>query len=338
LITGFTHSSINNALNRVKSLDENVAIAKFGRVALGDEMIDEGIQCLSSGSVSHKDFIAGEGWIAGATVFESSKNIYRSAGLDVVIIDESSQLNSALALCALSLAQKTIMIGDHMQLPPIIKAKYDKPYLDKSLFEYLIEKFGGTILSETYRMSNELSDFPSRMFYSSGLFASQRVIRSDESVSLFGSTTPIIWISYDQKRKTRVRARKEAILIRETIQELVRQNIPPSDIGIVSPFRAQIRYVLKEIGYETEIDVNTVEKFQGREKRIIILSLVSNDVKFLEEVKEFYFDVRRFNVAITRAKSKMIIVANSSFLDFDLDCSGYRIMREYLKTGLKVIV
>ena len=238
---------------------------------------------------------------------------------DVAIIDEASQTTIPSVLIPIAKAHRFILAGDHKQLPPTILSN-DAYELEKTLFESLIKKYPhkSQLLNIQYRMNDKLMQFPNSEFYE-GLLKTDDSIKNislndlvdndDDTIISFIDTSCM-----ENNHEKHLRDSKsfvnrvEASLCIELANKYIEMGINEGDIGIISPYSDQVK-LISEL---TEVEVKTVDGFQGREKEIIIISTVrsnpNGEIGFLN-------DLRRLNVAITRAKRKLIIVGNKDTLN-----------------------
>ena len=239
---------------------------------------------------------------------------------DVVVIDEASQTTIPSVLIPIAKAHRFILAGDHKQLPPTILS--DEAYeLEDTLFESLIEKYShkSVLLNVQYRMNEELMKFPNREFYDNKLESDTSIkniclndiIDEDEKVLSFIDTSMMENNEENRLNDSKSRINKlEADLCIQLVNNYIEKGIKEEDIGIISPYADQV----KIIEDKTNVEVKTVDGFQGREKEIIIISTVrSNDKGELG----FLNDLRRLNMAITRAKRKLIIIGNKDTLSYN---------------------
>lgn len=253
---------------------------------------------------------------------------------DCLIIDEVSQ--SLEPQCWIPLIShyrsdisKLVLAGDNKQLPPTIKTEDDasiKNTLQTTLFDRLIAYYGDSfkrLLSVQYRMNEEIMKFPSESLYNGQLVADASVatkILSDlPGVDCNDDTVaPFIWYDtqgdefLESSQEESVVASKfnenEALLVKDHIQRLIDSNVSQNSIGVIAPYSAQVT-ILKHFLSEKfpQIETSTVDGFQGREKEVIILSLVRSNDKF--EIG-FLKDERRLNVAMTRPKKQLCVIGN----------------------------
>ena len=238
---------------------------------------------------------------------------------DVAIIDEASQATIPSVLIPIAKAHRFILAGDHKQLPPtIISDKAQE--LEKTLFEELIRiyPFKSQLLNVQYRMNSLLMKFPNAEFYNNSLKSDSSVddinvkdildSGNDEEALLFVDTSNL----YDNKERHLKDSKSivnelEADIAIGIANDYLNDGVSEDSIGIISPYADQVKIIQDN----TPVEVKTVDGFQGREKEIIIISTVrSNDNGNIGFLK----DLRRLNVAITRAKRKLIIIGNKNTL------------------------
>ena len=250
-----------------------------------------------------------------ATNSSSALEAIARVKFDVAVIDEASQATIPSVLIPIAKAHRFILAGDHKQLPPTIISDRAGA-LSKTLFEELIRMypFKSQLLDIQYRMNSLLMKFPNKEFYNNSLKSDSSVddinIRDildshqDEEALLFVDTSNIL-----DNRERHLKDSKsivneiEAEIAIKIADDYLNDGVDEEDIGIISPYADQVKIIQEN----TPIEVKTVDGFQGREKEIIIISTVrsnnNGNIGFLS-------DLRRLNVAITRAKRKLIIIGN----------------------------
>ena len=238
---------------------------------------------------------------------------------DVAIIDEASQATIPSVLIPIAKAHRFILAGDHKQLPPTIISDRAGE-LEKTLFEELIRKYPhkSQLLNVQYRMNNLLMKFPNQEFYNNGLKSDASVddININDILDSTQKEEALLFIdtsNVDIEGETHLKDSKsivnhiEAEISSNIVNDYLNIGVEEEDIGIISPYADQVK-VIQDM---TPVEVKTVDGFQGREKEIIIISTVrSNDNGNIGFLK----DLRRLNVAITRAKRKLIIIGNKNTL------------------------
>ena len=238
---------------------------------------------------------------------------------DVAVIDEASQATIPSVLIPIAKAHRFILAGDHKQLPPtIISDRADD--LQKTLFEELIKlyPFKSQLLNVQYRMNSLLMKFPNREFYDGGLKSDESVdditindimdSTSHEDALLFVDTSDIKNNSEKHLKDSKSIVNElEAEISLKVLRHYLDAGLNSDDIGIISPYADQVKLIQDMC----DVEVKTVDGFQGREKEVIIISTVrsNNDGNI-----GFLRDLRRLNVAITRAKRKLIIIGDADTL------------------------
>jgi regulator of nonsense transcripts 1 len=247
-----------------------------------------------------------------------------------VLIDESTQ--SAEPECMIPLVlgcKQVVLVGDHQQLGPVImNKKAAKAGLNQSLFERLVILGTPPIrLAVQYRMHPCLSEFPSNMFYDgslqNGVTAQQRLKREVDFPWPVVDNPMMFWSNLGNEEisasGTSYLNRTEASNVEKIVTRFFKAGVRPESIGVITPYEGQRSYIVstmqtqgtfKKDNYK-EIEVASVDAFQGREKDFIVLSCVrSNDHQGIG----FLSDPRRLNVALTRAKYGLVILGNPKVL------------------------
>ncbi|MBI4369279.1 MAG: AAA family ATPase [Elusimicrobia bacterium] len=256
---------------------------------------------------------------AGLTKAVSKRNF------DLAIMDEASQATEPLSWIPLSKAGKVVFAGDTFQLPPTI---YSKEALRGGLSVTLLEKLreilpkgSQTLLRIQYRMNEKIMEFSSRQFYDNKLIADDSVrghllahlpeiLPTDltHRAVLFIDTAGAGW---DESWNELLDSREnqgEAGMVRVLLGQLKAAGIRPHQVGILSPYVAQVR-LLKGLIREPGLEIGSVDGFQGREKEAVILSLVRSNER--GEIG-FLSDTRRMNVAMTRARRLLLVIGDSA--------------------------
>ena len=270
----------------------------------------------------------GEARVIASTLTGAANRVLEGEKYSTLFIDEAAQALEAACWIAIRKAGRVILAGDHCQLPPTVKSIMAlKGGLGKTLMERIVENKPETVtlLKMQYRMNEQIMKFSSEWFYN-GMVESAPMVSHR---GILDYDIPMMWIDTaecDGKEEFvgenfgRIN-RAEAELTLQTLQQYLekigKQRILEEsiDVGIISPYRAQVQLLRKELRkreffrpYRHLLTVNTVDGFQGQERDIILISLVRSndggDIGFLR-------DLRRMNVAITRARMKLIILGSS---------------------------
>lgn len=273
---------------------------------------------------------------------------------DTLIIDEVSQ--SLEPQCWIPLIshfksniQKLVLAGDDKQLPPTIKTEDNskiKDTLSRTLFDRLVDKYENSfknLLDTQYRMNSEIMEFSSKEMYNGKLKAADSVANwtlTDLPATECNDDTeaPLIWYdtqagdfperAEDQDSGSLISSKyneNEAYLALHHISNLIDSNVQQSDIGVISPYNAQVSFLKNVIHPRYPlVEISTVDGFQGREKEVIVLSLVRSNDKF--EVG-FLSDERRLNVAMTRPKKQLCVIGNME----TLERSGVKFLQDWVR-------
>jgi DNA replication ATP-dependent helicase Dna2 len=279
--------------------------------------------------------------LIGATAYQCAAHpIFLRQRFDRVVVDEAGQLDEPATLAPLALAPKFILGGDHLQLPPLVKvprgADSGQEFgLERSLFERLFLTCSDSRISRLtvqYRMNLEIQDIPSRIFYENSLVPSSDVARRRLNIKQSGASTsamdriidpelPVVFVDVQGPDSGKARP-EEAQTACSIVENLLKAGVPANEIGIITPYRAQQALIRAHLaaapsGKRPGLSVDTVDRFQGGEREVIILSLARSD-----GVTSFLADRKRLNVSLSRARSKLILLGHGPVLrEHPLFCS-----------------
>ncbi|RZL61735.1 MAG: DUF2075 domain-containing protein [Pedobacter sp.] len=266
--------------------------------------------------------------IITATLVGANHYTVRNLKYNTVVIDEAGQALEPACWIPILKAQKVILAGDHFQLSPTIKSnEAGNSGLSKTLLEKLvgIHPEAVVLLNEQYRMHQHIMNYSSKVFYNNQLKA-HRVVANH---LLFANDKPLTFIdtagcSFDEKLDgTSTTNPDEAAFLVTHLTALVKEieskniiNFP--SIAIISPYKQQIQFLktlVEEnemlITHQDKIAVNTIDSFQGQERDIVYISLTRSNA---QNSIGFLSDTRRMNVAMTRARKKLVIIGDSATL------------------------
>ena len=266
------------------------------------------------------------------TLVGSSNHLIADRKYSSVFIDEASQALEPATWIPILRAGRVIFAGDHKQLPPTVRSyEASKAGLSVTLFEKCIERQEvDVMLNIQYRMHERIMEFSNQKFYNGQLTADESIRNrclGDANINkLF---EPVSFIdtagcSYSEEVEPKLQSfynKEEAGILLNYLISLL-DTLPDdgtsSSVGIISPYKAQVEYLKLQTenltsvtGRDVRISVNTIDGFQGQERDIILISMVrsneSGEIGFLS-------DFRRMNVALTRAKKKLVVIGDSSTL------------------------
>ena len=274
----------------------------------------------------------GEARVIACTLVGSANRLLEGQKFGTLFIDEAAQALEAACWIPIRRVSRVILAGDHCQLPPTIKSfAAMKAGLGKTLMERIVENKPETVtlLKMQYRMNEEIMRFSSDWFYGNKVESAPEV----KYRSILDLDIPMTWIDTSEfnyplfreefvgesfGRINRAEAELTLLALETYFKKIGKERILDErlDVGVISPYRAQVQYLRRLFKkreffkpYRSLISVNTVDGFQGQERDIILISLVrAND----EGQIGFLRDLRRMNVAITRARMKLIILGDAS--------------------------
>lgn len=246
---------------------------------------------------------------------------------DLLVIDEATQATEPMAWIPMARAKKVVMAGDHFQLPPTVRCREaEEQGLGITLFERFYDQLDPEfkqLLERQYRMNEKIMGFSSREFYKNLLVADDSV-KVQTLAGLKGvqknpdTETPVLFIDtagkgFEEKLEVGSESRynpEEAALVLRELQKMLDAGVPPETIAVISPYSAQVR-LLSSKNPHPALEIDSVDGFQGREKELVLVSLVRSN---MEGEMGFLADTRRMNVAMTRARRKLIVVGDSATL------------------------
>lgn len=262
-----------------------------------------------------------------ATLTGLDSEVLGQRRFDLAVIDEAGQSTEPTCWLPLLRCQRLVLAGDHCQLPPtVISREAASEGFGFSLLERLVERYGATVtrrLEVQYRMHAAIMAFSSQQFYDGALQAHDSVhghlLRDLPGVIENVLTrTPVEFIDtagagYDEQEEPGGESRlnqQEAELVGRKVRALLEAGVQAEAIAVVAPYAAQVR-LLREKLPVAGLEIDSVDGFQGREKEAVVLSLVRSNP---EGEVGFLADVRRMNVALTRARRKLLVIGDSATL------------------------
>ena len=272
-----------------------------------------------------------EARVIACTLVGSANRLLTGQKFGTLFIDEAAQALEAACWIPIRKADRVILAGDHCQLPPTVKAPEAlRAGLGHTLMQTIVKSKPDTVslLKLQYRMNDEIMRFSSEWFYGGMLQSAPEV----KYRSILDFDTPIEWINTEgldcneefigenYGRINKSEAELSIEQLKGYITKIGRERFLDEriDVGMISPYKAQVQYLRRLVRndaffkpYRQAITINTVDGFQGQERDVILISLVRANE---EGQIGFLNDLRRMNVAITRARMKLIILGNASTL------------------------
>ncbi|GAA4321502.1 AAA domain-containing protein [Flaviaesturariibacter amylovorans] len=284
--------------------------------------------------------VLGAAQVITATLVGAAHYSVRGLHYDTVVIDEAGQALEPACWIPILKGRKLIMAGDHCQLPPTVKSEAAaRAGLGRTLMERCVGQHPASVvlLEEQYRMHETIMGFSSKEFYGDRLRAAPSVAQH----LLFAGDRPMLFIDtagcgYEERPEgVRISNPEEAQFLLQQVARMLEENAAHNpgavpSVGIIAPYRHQVEVlkelasahpVLREAG--AAVTVNTIDSFQGQERDAIFISLTRSNA---DAAIGFLSEVRRMNVAMTRARKKLVLVGDSATLsqsDFYADLVAY---------------
>ncbi|WP_435065686.1 AAA domain-containing protein [Halobaculum sp. EA56] len=326
LLSAFTNRAVDNALEALREQDFGDCVAPEARrdgagdaggvIRVGTETGVRGdmqdVRLVARGEPNDRAAELNGASVVAATTSTCGSRTMREQEFDVAVVDEASQLTEPGTLAAVNLADRFVLVGDHEQLPPVVRAENS---LRESLFQRLIEEHpdASVLLDRQYRMSQRIQAFSSREFYDGALRPATPEVAGQTLADLGVDAAdlpaelrdPVSFVDPDGTREGNANP-VEADRVAEVVDAYVDAGVDPDDIGVIAPFRAQVA----EIGRRTDATVDTVDRFQGSSEEVIVVSFVATG----DLDGPIFEDHRRVNVALTRAKKALCLVGDAEAL------------------------
>ena len=331
-VCALTHHGINNLLLECLSHSDIPDVCKIGGREHGRiEGHGSRLRLVKSPGAyfRSKTIPAVTGFTQHAAFSPVARNLDSDAGadalpdrFDVLVFDEAGQLTVPAALMAMVQADRYVFAGDHKQLPPVVQTLRPGSGPARSVFQHLVEQADheAFMLEESFRLNDELVRFPSEVFYGGRLVSASSAkarrlqLRTNQRFAdVLSPEAPsqLALVRHDSRSQE---APEEAALIAFLVKEAVEGGVPAEEIAVIAPHRRQnvkIREFLGLLGFHgPQPQVDTVERIQGQERDLVFLSMTLSDRDAMARGAEFLFLPNRFNVAITRARKKLVVTAS----------------------------
>ena len=331
VIIANTHHAVNNALNKIRALDKKVALIKVG-TALKSEELDDTILNFEKFSEYYEYSYKNRkkkrtGHIIGITIWGAIVHLglrhHSHFRPYISLVDEASLMPLSLSTILGKTAPSVCLFGDSRQMPPIFRPELESNENSISILDYCAQKVDGVpvkVLHTTYRMNETITGLVSKSFYEPhGItLRSAKEVSEKEffsaSLDEKGLQGSVVFLdSTFSTPSCKEENEGEAKAVLEIVQSLLRENNRPENIAVITPFRKQVRLLqsMANTTFENGLVplIDTVERLQGQDVDCIILTFAASDVSYINERHGFLFNPNRLNVMISRAKTKVIIVA-----------------------------
>ncbi|MCA3008395.1 MAG: ATP-binding protein [Phycisphaerales bacterium] len=333
-LCAFTHRAVDNALLAIRREAPDLKLIKLaaGAPDARSPLRGAGVESADAKSLRTPE----GGCVVAGTCFQIGK-LHEREGFHYAIFDEAGQMPVPHALPAMARSARWLFFGDHMQLPPVIARADADPQAAQSVFEFLHERYGSRLLDVTYRMNEAVCRVVSETFYGGRLHpapaaAGRRMPfvpggKLDEALDPAHGVT---WLRIDHRQPGQ-RSPEEIAAVGDLIEDLVRRHgVPPQEIAVIAPFRAQVSQLRaaierRQLTGGAAIVCDTVDSIQGQEREVVIVSLTVGDASEARVRGGFHLSLNRINVALSRARTKAVLVASAhAFLALPDDPAGLR--------------
>ncbi|KAK6834387.1 hypothetical protein PG987_009081 [Apiospora arundinis] len=348
LLTSYTHSAVDNILLKLKS--DKTDILRLGAPAkVHPEVRDFAIlagQPMKTFEEIHS------AWhdtpIVATTCLGVSHAVFNERTFDYCIVDEASQITLPICLGPIRLAKTFVLVGDHNQLPPLVQNEQARlGGLDISLFKLLSETHPDSVvnLEHQYRMCEDVMTLSNTLIYNGRLKCGTEELRHAQlnvpdinalrqrhyfadTIALPGTPKSFCtnwqrsqcWLrslvdpeAREEAKGNRIVNPGEAQIVTQLVEALLTTGVPASDIGVMTHYRSQLSLLKHNLrAHGSSIELHTADRFQGRDKEVVVLSLVRSNESC--NIGDLLKDWRRINVAFTRAKTKLLVVGSRSTL------------------------
>lgn len=343
LLTAYTHSAVDNILMKIKGEDFGVVrLGNLSRVHKETQVFSPYKKDVKTAKDLQEVFL--DPPVVATTCLGINEWIFNRRKFDYCIVDESSQVSMPVCLGPLRFCDKFVLVGDHFQLPPLVQNPEAKAGLSKSLFKILSERHPESVvdLTHQYRMCSDIMLLSNTLIYEGRLKCGSEMVANlslkipfiEKLITTFpdglspaqrwldtvlDSNNRVLFLNHDEvggcqetSSKENIENPKEAELVFQIVEAMILCGVPEKSIGVMSFYRAQLRLFYRKFSARKDVEMLTADQFQGRDKDCVIISLVksNNNNNIGSLLKEW----RRVNVAITRAKSKLIIIGSKRTL------------------------
>ncbi|XP_035393754.1 DNA replication ATP-dependent helicase/nuclease DNA2 [Cygnus atratus] len=339
LLTSFTHTAVDNILLKLAKF--KVGFLRLGRAQKVHPDIrkfteEEICRSKSINSVKDLEELYNSQPVVATACMGVNHPIFAQKQFDFCIVDEASQISQPICLGPLFCSKRFVLVGDHQQLPPLVQNSEARDLgMSESLFKRLEQNQNAVVqLTVQYRMNSKIMSLSNMLVYEGKLECGSEKV-SNATVNLpnlkklkleladasktwlkevLEPDKPVCFLNTEKvpapehAEKGGVYNVTEAKLVFFLTSLFIKAGCKPSDIGVISPYRHQLKIITDLMARlkENRVEVNTIDKYQGRDKSIIIVSFVRNSNE--ENLGTLLKDWRRLNVAITRAKHKLVMV------------------------------
>jgi uncharacterized protein len=326
-VVAMSHPAIDNLMNATYEVFERAGDTALLHALRWKDDDDETSLSFAKYSKKKDDLASDEFNLIGGTAWLWANPETRQNPVDVLIVDEAGQLSLADALSSTNGAKNIVLLGDPLQLSQVAKAEHPggsgASVLQHVLGEHLtMPNDQGVFISETWRMHPDVCQFISQQIYEGRLTSNECC---DQQGTAFG--TGLRWIEAHHSRRS-TESQEEVDLVLEQISRMVGTNwvnqkgvtapLAARDFMVVAPYNDQVklfRASLQASAALREVQVGTVDKFQGREAPVVFFAMTTSSADDMPRGPEFLFSRNRLNVAVSRARCLAYLVCTEDLLN-----------------------
>jgi predicted RecB family nuclease len=327
-VTANSHKAIHNLLDAVEEVakERNVAFRGVKKCSATDDSTKYSGTHFENASgqipIDRADLVAGTAWAFAPEAMDQR--------LDYLFIDEAGQVSLPNAIASMTSARNVVLLGDPLQLPQVAQTEHPGD-IGASVLEHLLGRElrpvapdRGILLTDSYRMHPDVCRFISELLYEGKLqSAKDRERQNVESPGLRGTGLRYLPVEHSGNSQ---RSEEEAARIAVEIEQILRgtvcdvdgvtRSLTPADVIVVTPCNAHVRCIRRVLADRglANIEVGTVDKFQGREAYVVFFSTAASSPEDAPRGMSFIFDRQRFNVAISRARALAVMVGSPALL------------------------
>lgn len=334
VIIANTHQAVNNALLKIRKTNKKVPLFKIGELLKAEDLGDD-IHKFQKFS-EYNDYSRENrrkkkmGYVIGMTIWGAISSLglrtHSHFRPYIALVDEASLMPLTYASILGKCSSSVCFFGDSRQMPPIFRQELEENTLSTSILDYCASNVEGvpiSILPVTHRMNSEITAFVSKAFYEPhGI-----VLHSAEKISGNRFNSPyfeqkgknesiVFWKAEASSPNCLEENEGEADAVIEIVKALLQEGKQANSIAVITPFRKQVRLLRSKAHEEIKTKnlplIDTVERLQGQDVDCIILSFASSDKNYIDTIRGFLFNPNRLNVMISRAKTKVVIIASES--------------------------
>ncbi|TIB00727.1 hypothetical protein E3P94_01970 [Wallemia ichthyophaga] len=334
LLASYTHSAVDTILRKLDTSE--IEVLRLGQRSKIHEDVLKFVRTVDerTQSIEELDRLFLNPQVVATTCLGINHPLFTKRHFDYCIVDEASQITLPVCLGPIRFSDKFILVGDHYQLPPLVRSEFAKKNgLDISLFRRLCEHHPESVvhLAHQYRMAEDIMYLSNELVYDkklvcgNGSVAMQKLnltsafkMKEDSHwfTRIINPENRVVFVNTDEipARETvdgdLVQNIGEAAIVTKIAEGLLRLGVSENQIGIISFYRKQIYHLQSRLQKHKTVELLTADRSQGRDKDCIIVSLCRSNTK--NQIGDLLNDWRRINVSLTRARCKLIVVGSAS--------------------------